>query len=340
MGWAPAARAMVPLPPGFFGIVPQGSLAQQDYDQMRGVVQTLRIPILWYQVEPRPGEYRFAELDDAITQAAQAGVRVLPFVYGSPAWMRPDPALPPLDGHAQQRTWTAFLRRLVQRYGPRGTIWKGRASSLPIRRWQIWNEPNFVLFWRPGPSPRAYARLLRISGETIRAEDPGASIVTAGVAPVEAGMRPWGFLREMYKVRGVRRDFDIVGLHPYAPHVRWVADQIRFVRQVMKEAGDGSTPLLLSEIGVASAGTYPNAFDKGLSGQASFLRQVFRLVISKRQAWRIAGVDWFTWRDGPEADPHCVFCEYGGLFDSAGSPKPAWWAYKSTVARAMPRAVR
>jgi hypothetical protein len=338
--WAPAAHAAEPPPRDFFGIVPQGALGSGDYDRMQGVVSTVRIPIFWFQVEPSPGEYRFADIDQAIANAADSGIRILPFVYGTPPWLNADSARPPLGTPTAERAWTSFLRRLVQRYGPNGDFWQGRASPMPIRRWQIWNEPNFVLFWRPRPSPRGYARLLRISSRAIREEDPGAAIVTAGIAPVEAGMRPWGFLRKMYEVRGVRRDFDFVGLHPYAPHVGWVADQIRFIRDVMEEAGDGRKPLLLTEIGVASAGTYPNAFNKGLGGQASYLRQAFRLLLSKRRAWHIAGVDWFTWQDGLEADPHCVFCEYGGLFDAAGTPKPAWWAFRSAVTGATPRAVR
>jgi polysaccharide biosynthesis protein PslG len=329
-----------PVPPGFFGIVPQGPLLKSDFDRMHGVVGTLRIPILWSEVEPRPGEYRFSAVDETIVNAAVAGVRVLPFVYSTPSWLSADPARPPIGSPEARRAWTGFLRKLVMRYGPRGDLWRGRGDRLPIRRWQIWNEPNFVLFWRPRPSPRGYARLLRSSARAIRGEDPQASIVTAGVAPVESGMRPWSFLRKMYKAPGVGEAFDFVGLHPYAPHVRWIAEQVQLVRQVMEESGDGGKPLLLTEIGVASGGTYPNAFDKGVSGQASFLRRTFRLLMAKRRAWRIDGVDWFTWQDSSAPDPHCVFCEYGGLFDAADSPKPAWWALRRVAVGARASVVR
>lgn len=323
----PPLAAAKPVGRGFYGIAPQGPLAAGDYDRMRGVVGTLRVPVYWYRVQPQPGRYEFAELDATVGEAAERGIRVLPFVYGSPGWATGNEARPPLSGEARV-AWTLFLRRLVHRYGPRGSFWKGRARRLPIRRWQIWNEPNFLLFWRPRPDPGAYARLLRVSARTIRAADPEATIVAAGVAPVEAGITPWAFLRRMYRVRGVRRSFDVVALHPYAPHVRWVALEIRFVREAMVEAGDGATPLLLTEIGVASDGAFPNSFDKGLGGQATFLRRVLRLVLRNRDRWRIAGVDWFTWRDAPTADPHCVFCQYGGLFDGSGAAKPAWWAFR------------
>ncbi len=335
---APAAQARPALPRDFFGIVPQGALEQSDYDRMRGVVRTLRIPIFWHQVEPSPGEYRFAETDQTVIDAAAAGVRVMPFVYGSPAWLSGSSAVPPLATAPARRAWALFLRELVDRYGPHGELWQVAGRDLPIRRWQIWNEPNFVLFWRPRPQPVAYARLLRISARAIRAEDRGARIVTAGVAPVEAGIAPWTFLRKLYRVPGVSRDFELVGLHPYATRVRWVGDIVRYAREAMVDAGDRRTPLLLTEIGIASSGRYPNAFDKGLHGQAFFLRRALGLLVAKAGAWRIAGVDWFTWRDGPAPDPHCVFCEYGGLFDADGAPKPAWHAFRRIAfgARAAP----
>jgi hypothetical protein len=327
----PPVVGAAPAPREFFGVVPQGPLGPSDFDHMRGVVHTVRIPVYWFQVEPRQGEYDFTALDGTVAAAAAAGVRVLPFVYGTPAWLSSSPARPPLTPVAR-RHWVAFLQRLVQRYGVDGEFWRDRDKYMPIRRWQVWNEPNFVLFWRPSPAPRAYARLLEASARAIRGVDPRAGIVTAGVAPVEAGMRPWSFLREMYMVHEVRRAFDYVGLHPYAPYVTWVADQIRFVRQVMEEAGDAHKPLLLTEIGVASNGEYPNAFDRGRVGQATYLRRAFRLLLAKRRAWHIAGVDWFTWQDAIAADPHCVFCEYGGLFDRYGQPKPAWSMFRRVVA--------
>ncbi len=312
----------------FFGVVPQTALSSADFDRMRGVVGTVRVPAYWFALEPRRGEYDFGSLDKLVGEAADRGVRVLPFVYGSPTWATRNQARPPLHTAMARSAWVGLLRHLVGRYGPRGSFWRRPGTPMPIRRWQIWNEPNYLLFWRPRPEPAAYAQLLRISARAIRRADPGATILSAGVAPVEAGITPWDFLRRMYKVPGVRRDFDVVALHPYSPHVAWVEEQVLLVRQVMAEAGDARKPLQLTELGVASDGAFPNAYDKGPRGQAAFLRKVFRLTLQNRRRWRLAGVDWFTWQDSTAADPHCVFCQYGGLFDSDGTPKPAWLAYR------------
>lgn len=248
------ARATVPR--GFFGVVPQGPLATADFERMQGVVGTLRIPIYWPRVEPRPGELDFAGLDATITAAAESGVRVLPFVYGTPGWLAADPARPPLSAAARS-DWVSFLRTLVRRYGPKGELWAAHPAPVPIRQWQVWNEPNFLLFWRPRPSPTGYARLLRASAGAIRRVDPGARIVAAGLAPVEGGMLPWTFLRKLYEVPGVRGTIDLVALHPYSSTLGGMTYQIRKARQVLVAAGDGRKPLLISELGVASSSRLP-----------------------------------------------------------------------------------
>ncbi len=315
------------MPRSFFGVVPQGPLSAADLGRMGGVVGTIRVPLVWAEVEPRRGEFDFTRFDQLVAAAATAGVRVLPFVYGTPGWLSSDAARPPL-GSAGRTAWAGFVRVLVRRYGPAGSLWDSSSPRLPIRTWQIWNEPNFLLFWRPRPSPAGYARLLGISARAIRRDDPGARIVAAGLAPVEGGMLPWEFLRRLLGVPGVGRTFDLVALHPYSSRLRDLALQVRLARRAMARAGLARMPLLVSELGVASDSQLPTSFNRGRTGQARFLRRAYHLLLGKRHRWRIAGVDWYAWQDAPGPDPHCVFCEYAGLFDTDGHAKPAWWAFR------------
>lgn len=324
---ATPAVAASPVPPGFFGVVPQGPLGAADFARMRGVIGTLRVLILWAQVEPRRDEFAFDALDETVAAAAAAGVRVLPFVYGTPRWLGAEPDLPPLSSRAR-RAWAGFLRVLVRRYGPGGVLWQRTSPARPIRMWQIWNEPNFLLFWRPRPSPAGYARLLHVSSRAIRSAAPGERIVAAGVAPVEAGMLPWVFLQRLLAIPGVRHDVDVVAVHPYAGQLSDVLYQVRLARRAMARAGLSRLPLLVSELGVASRTQTSSGFDRGLRGQAEFLRRTYRTLLRHRRDWRIAGVDWYAWRDNAVPDPHCVFCQYAGLFDRAGAPKPAWRALR------------
>lgn len=328
-----------PPPPSFFGVVPQGPLVAGDFARMQGTVGTLRHPFEWRQVEPAPGEWDFSALDSLVGAAARQGIAVMPVLYGVPARLSPDPARPPA-GSRQRAEWAAFVRRAVRRYGPGGDFWRGARRPLPIRRWQVWNEPNFQLFWRPRPEPARYVRLLRDTGRVIRAVDPRATVVAAGIAPVQGGMRPAEFLREMYSVPGARGAFDIAAIHPYSVGVGQLSFQLRQIRAVMAAAGDGAKPLHVSEIGVASSARLRTPFDRGLRGQARFLRNALGLLSRERRAWRIAGVAWFSWEDGPSPDPHCPFCQHAGLLKRDGTAKPAWRAYRKLVASETSAAVR
>lgn len=324
----PHAAAADPPRRAFFGVVPQGPLTERDLDRMEGVVGRLRVPVVWADHEAAAHRFEFERLDRLVLAAAEHGIRVLPFIYGTPQWVAHRPTVPPLRSAAARRAWMGFLQRLVGRYGPRGTVWRGRRSPMPIRRWQIWNEPNFRLFWTPRPSARAYVRLLRISARAIRRADSGARILAAGIAPIRGGVEPWRFLRRIYRVPGAGRYFEAAALHPYSSSLAGVLDQILRARLVMFEAGDRRTPLVITELGVASDAVRPTSFDRGPAGQARYLRRVLRTLSRERSRWRIGGVDWFSWQDGDDSDPSCPFCAFSGLVRSDGSPKPSWNAFR------------
>jgi hypothetical protein len=333
---AGAAGAPRPaVPPGFFGIVPQAMPSESDFARMGRSVETLRMPIFWFECEPGRGDYDFASVDHEIAAATEHGIRVLPFVYGTPSWLgRQEKA--PLSGEALAR-WRGFLRVLVDRYGPRGSFWKGRAHRQPIRRWQIWNEPNFRLYWAPRIEPAGYAKLVRASSTTIRKADPGAKIVLAGVAPVGSGMKTWVFTRRFLRVPGVGRDFDFAAIHPYSATIPELDYQLQKVRAAMVAGGAARKPLLVTEFGVASQGDYPSAFVEGEEGQARFLRDAFGRLLAMRRRWHIAGAYWYSWQDEARPDRNCAFCQGAGLLRLNGTPKPAWFVYQRLAAQARNR---
>jgi polysaccharide biosynthesis protein PslG len=319
---AGAAKA----PPGFFGVVPQAQPTKSDLARMAGTVETLRLPIFWSECEPERGKFDFALIDEEVGMAAKQGIRVLPFVYGTPAWLGRE-EVPPLSGEALAR-WKGFLRVLVGRYGPKGSFWVGKSHREPIRRWQIWNEPNFRLFWAPKIEPAGYAKLLHASATTLRKADPGAEIVLAGIAPVGYGMKTWVFMKRLLAVPSVRRDFDFAADHPYSANIPELDYQVEKVRAAMVAGGAGGKPLIVTEFGVASQGDFPSAFVEGEEGQARFLRSAYLRLLAMRRKWNIAGAYWYTWQDEAKADPHCGFCQGAGLLRLNGTAKPAWFAYQ------------
>lgn len=315
-------------PPGFFGVASQGKLARSDFDRMQGVVGTLRVGVFWPSIEPLPGSYQLGELDSLVREATEHDIRVLPFVYGTPGWLGGDPVRSPLRYAGGAEAWSSLFTTLVGRYGPAGSLWSGSSKPLPIREWQIWNEPNFPLFWHPKPAPREYASLLDVSERAIVAADPGAKVVAAGVAPVGGGPRPWRFIQSLMRIKSARQDVDVVALHPYSASTLGVEYAVRRTRRGMARAGAAHKPLLIGEVGVASDAEVPTGFDLGPTGQAFFLRRTYEALIENRRRWRIAGVDWFSWQDVASWEKQCSFCQYSGLVDRGGTPKPAWFAYR------------
>ncbi len=318
------------MPRSFFGVVSQAGLNGRDFQNMRaGHVGSLRVPIQWDQVERRRGVYDWSDTDALVAATARAGVKLRPFLYGSPRWIASAPAHPPLRSKAAREAWKSFLRKVVKRYGRGGSFWAGRTHRKPVTHWQIWNEPNFDFYWLPKPSPRDYARLLRLSARAIRSQDQHATIVLGGVAWVHDGMDPRTFLRAMYRVKGIRRSFDQVALHPYAPRVRDMKYEVSLIRRVMARANDARTPLAITELGWASGGPPGAPLVTTPRGQARRLKGAFKSLSRHQKDWRLSGVSWFAWQDiRKNPDKGCIFCRHAGLFTVDGDAKPAWRAFK------------
>jgi hypothetical protein len=337
---APAAAQA--LPRGFFGIVPQTSIGARDTARMRsGGVETIRTMVSWASVQPNPTSgYDWGGLDKQVALAAEDRLEVLPFLFATPHWLSHDFRTLPVQSRRQRQAWSEFVSAAAERYGARGEFWlehgpfsKRPLPKLPIRAWQIWNEPNFFYFASP-VSPTAYARLLAITQRALNRADPRADLVLGGLFgdPGESPPRAWDaadFLDRLYRVRGVKANFDAVALHPYAADTGVLASLVEGVRQTMVRHGDRRAGLYLTELGWGSQND-PQvvSFEVGLHGQARELRRAYSYLLSRRHRLNLAQVDWFTWKD---LTGSCSFCDSTGLFRRGGSfrPKPAWRAFVS-----------
>jgi hypothetical protein len=315
------------VPPGqagtFHGVVAQGSLTAADYQRMDGGdVGTLRRVVSWRNIEPTRGDRNWAPLDAVVRSAAEAGVRVLPVVGG------PGPAgtsHPPTDPRSR-RGYADFVGDMVDRYGRGGTFWEETTVDLPITAWQIRNEQNGPAYWGARPNPRKYATLLKATAKQIRRQDRKAEIVLGGMFSTPRGrgaMTSWSYLQKLYRVRGAKKAFSTVAIHPYAAKLGQLKKQIRRIRTVMKRNHDRRAGLRITEIGWGS-GFSGSEFNVGPQGQARMLRKSFGLLERNRGAWKVKGVNWFSWQDGAAG---CSFCATSGLFKVNRDPKPAWLTF-------------
>lgn len=320
----------------FYGVATQGALGGDDYERMgRGGVGTLRFMVSWRQVEPSPGSYSWASTDQVIGQAAARGVSVLPAVHG----LTPDGVRNPPTRASDRRAFRGFMRALAARYGPGGAYWQGPfgtsfpgAKARPVRTWQIHNEQNGPVHWGERPSPPAYGQLVKAGAGGVRSVDRGAEMVLGGMFATPSGggsLTSWNFLKRLYRVKGIKRAFDSVALHPYSPDLRGIRYQMQRVRSVMRRHNHRAARIRVTELGWGSARR--GHLNEGPKGQARMLSRSFRVLTRHRnrpKGWNVGGIIWFSWQDGTSA---CSVCASAGLFSGPlddRQPKRSWRAFK------------
>jgi hypothetical protein len=271
------------VPHGFMGVIADGPLDNPALDPnpefrvmaLNGV-ESVRFAMYWDLVQPyeisayvppsQRARFRdvegvptdFSVTDRLVAAAAFQRLDVLPVVLYAPIWARRHPDRPWSPPNPDQ--YARFLRALVFRYGPSGSFWQENPGlpKVPIRDWQVWNEPVGPDFWdeerpfRPPPSPAypgLYVKLLRASHDAIKAVDPGARVILAGIFG-----KGWSTLRSLYNYdHRARRYFDAVALHPFTAKPENVKLILTKVRKVMNRHGDRRKPMLVTEL------TWPSA---------------------------------------------------------------------------------
>jgi hypothetical protein len=354
VGMALFASAAQAVPTTFWGVVPQATPSQEQFQRLqRGGVDSTRIPIDWGAVQPsRGGTFNWSGVDGVVAKAANAGIEVLPFLNGAPAWAVPSVWVPgsnhsvkapnhlPAAG-ASATAWSSFVTAAVARYGPNGSFWAENPTvpKRPIRTWQVWNEQNFKYFVAK-PNPAEYGRLVKLSYAALKASDAGAQLVLGGMFSRPKGGKSTkekpkrvyfasDFLDQMYETTpGIKSKFNGVALHPYTGRYQELPEEIEEFRAVEKANGDAGKGLWITELGWSSqpppANPFANIFAKGPNGQAAQLKGAFSLLSAKQAKWKLQRVYWFSVDDQPGT---CNFCDGSGLFAHGFVPKKSWFAY-------------
>jgi Beta-galactosidase/Glycosyl hydrolase family 53 len=352
---AGAAKRQVPF--GFLGAVVDGPVQRADdatLDAQMGLmarsgVESVRTLFDWAAAEPAPGAFSFAATDRIVRAAAAHGLTVLPIVLYTPGWASTNPADPVLYAPRDPNTYAGFMTALVGRYGPAGSFWNENPAlpRVPIRAWQIWNEPAADFFWKSRPYQTTYTRLLRAAYRAVHAADSGAKVVVGGLAGLN-NSTPWGQIKALYRA-GAGSAFDVVAVHPFsfdqspAKSVTRVLAIVKRVRDEMRRHGDARVPIWLTELSwTAAKGKIPRSkylgFETTPSGQAERLSAMYRRLAGDRSL-RIGRAYWYTWASYyvPQSiDGFATSFQYSGLMRFANGAYGATSllsTYASTAAR-------
>ncbi len=280
---ADAAKRKVPF--GFFGTamspelsdpaqVPDAALTEQMGLMARSGVETVRAYFNWARIQPARRSFDWSTTDRLVGGAARRRMAVTANVMITPPWAssRPRSATPHLYAPRDPRVLAAFMRRLVLRYGPRGTFWAANPAlpRVPVRQWQLYNEQMAPWMWKSRPWAKVYTPLLKAAYPAIHRADRGARVVAGSLVHV-GRFSPWDGMRALYEA-GAKRYFDVVAIHPFTNDdrsVRRTVDQVidivDFVRDRMRTFHDARKPVILTELTWSAAvGKLPESSLTGL----------------------------------------------------------------------------
>jgi hypothetical protein len=355
----PIASASAAVPVGFVGMMADGPFfypamnESGEMDQMvASGVESVRTVFNWATMQPcAPGTAisacpggpftdvggvptNFAGTDLLVAAAALHRLTVLPVVEYAPRWDALHPgsqASPPKS----PGPFAQFVAALIGRYGPRGSFWAANPAlpRVPIHTWQIWNEPDFTTYWSQQPFEPGYVRLLRATRAATKAADPGSKIMLAGLPNFS-----WVYLGDIYKIRGARKLFDFVAVHPYTATPAGVITIIGKVRAVMNGNGDRGKAIFATELSWPSAkGKAKTTFENATTeaGQARKLSQAVALLARNRRRLGLGGFYYYTWITNESLGASVDQFNFAGLLhflDGQGtSPKPALGAFSRSA---------
>jgi len=313
---------MMPLGPvqphPLFGFNEDWNLHYDAFDQLPGIGANIaRQGLFWEAVERNPGQpYDWSEMDALYNGFLARGIRPLWVLYAAPCWAQGgtcETGAHPTEAFYDE--FAAFAAAGAQRY----------PESVGF---EIWNEPNFRLYWGGDPDPESYARMIQAVAPAIKAVDPTVPVLTAALSPhinTEANAMAYNeFLRRVYDT-GAPLLTDAIGTHPY-PNRRFTEDYLGNIRvnlyrtfNVMENHGDGAKPIWVTETGVSNQGD-DEAFEP--NQQAEALANIYDML--RRIAHPIPVVVFHRFLDKPN-DPRIKEQGYGVLTGS-GNRKPAYCA--------------
>lgn len=290
----------------------------------------VRFDVKWSDVQwDGPESFNWAKYDPLVDAARARGVQVLANLAYSPAWAR-DPGtndkFAPLTPERRE-AFARFAAEAVRHFAGR------------VDHWELWNEPNNPIFWRPSPSAADYAALIGVAYRSIKAERPSVTVLAGATAPAQSGggwIDEVEFLEAVYAAGG-RGSFDAWSHHPYEfvwgpglVHAQSAWYQMfgtsPSLRSLMVANGDGSKQIWGTESGPPSHGS--------MNGFAFTEEHQARQITETHEAWLTypwAGVLFtYTGRDLAAYGGGDSW-SYLGLLREDLSRKPAWFSFRASA---------
>jgi hypothetical protein len=160
-------------------------------------------------------------------------------------------ATPDIDAPRMARIVAAFVRR----YGPHGSFWTEHPAlpQLPVKSFEIGNEPNVPLRFEPDAStlqygsPTGYAKVYAAARAALHRVDPTGKAVVGGM--LDSGGVPLSYT-ERY-LAALRGPVDAIGFHPYLYNEAAMERDTLALRRWLNAHGHAQTPIDVNEFAAA-----------------------------------------------------------------------------------------
>ena len=330
---APASASAASAPPGMFALGDWAwpTVAALDREGPRGV-RSWRVPLDFAVIGRTAGTYDWGGFDGLVRDTGQRSISPLFVLKGCPTRLCPSSPVP--SGGIALTEWKAFVTAAVKRYGTGGTFWAANPTLTPrpITLWQVMNEVNGADEW-PSPNAAAYASFFVTTSQALKAADPAAKAVVAGLPEI---MTIWmkDFLPALYAQPGFKAAVDVIAIHGYAPSPSATAKVLDTARAVMLNNGDGAKPIWVTEFAWATSGLAGDPFVVSDATQATYLREAGDLMVACAARWNLQRAYWFGWKD-PKAAGDGYWGYHVGLHRADGTAKPALTAFDEFTSGAV-----
>ena len=194
-----------PLSVGFETLDRKMFTPERTYEHLAKLgVKWARVQTGWARTETTRGVYDFAWLDEVVDNLRKIGIQPwFNFTYGNRLYTpdAPDASAvgwAPVFSEEARQGWLRYTRAIAEHFADR------------VTHWEIWNESNITVFWKPKKAnPLDYTELVKVTAPEIRKRVPGAVIIGGAFAGV-----PTSFMAGCMKA-GMGDYVDRISFHPY-----------------------------------------------------------------------------------------------------------------------------
>jgi hypothetical protein len=349
----PSVRAAQPAaPPSLFGLNMYITGQERSDDQARALVRMAQgIGAGWSREEISWANWGLGRASDfydrRVRMLSDGGIGIIGMLLTSHAEYRDAGCVAYARDTGQPPYWCPpnnmeafadWAARVVERYDADGV---GDAPGSPrIAYWEIWNEPDQDGTWLPKADPAAYAVMLRLTYDAIKAADPSALVLNGGVMTFD-GIGVGGFMSRVVEQAGWD-SFDVLSLHPWLidyapddpslinPRERYditIPGRLELAKRWVAERGGGK-PIWITEVGWSiCGGVCEPQFAKSEEQQANYMVRTFALAT----AAGVEHVSYFQLDD--KFDGRQVPWGAMAIVRDDLSPRPAYLAYGTMVAQ-------